>query len=1083
MFQGFPHSKISYFLILSVAAVFLISNSIAGQSIEYASTRYATRTISEPDIHQNEWATIYLDIGILPGDKFYIIEEMPPAGWSVVDPGEFNVDSQGRLKYVMLSSPYDRRFSYIIMSPAATGNYNFSGVFQIDGMATPQNIGGDNQINVALSNEICNNGIDDNMAGGIDEGCDDDDDDYCDINMPRVTSNICTGTSNCCNLGGNDCDDSNPFINPGSINPDLSPNVYCNCIGIPIAETCGDGIDQNCDGMDSQCCSITSALWNESVVDEGTTVGINVQGANCADGTQILLELWESDGSNGVDLMDTIDLGSTTLTNNRASSEWSTVWTRDSGDATSDPEYFFKAIIQINPAEFRVSDILRVNNDDEDSDGITDSFDCNDIDPSIGACSGCAGCSDPAGYQGSCVDVGQCPDIQCQGSCGYGSCLDEQLPSFNATTEAGICNIANDNGACSTSCENYACNYDYQTCGLDDDGDGIPNIDDKCPGTATNPPNGVNIYGCPMPIFSKFTPSLTTDFHNSDLLDLNDMTIGITGRGQVLFNGNVTLLTGSSGSYGHVDLDSNADIEQQRVDVDSLSLPMLDKPGLVTLYGLAIEKPVIKVDGAVCDDCVITNAGQYAASSTVQSNLQFSVPGFSEYTVSENVCGDGYCYSSVEDCVSCSSDCGVCPCVDQDKDGFNGTGSCDPQDPMFDCNDGDASINPGQTEIAYNGKDDDCDSATQDNDIDGDGMDALGFGGTDCNDNNAGTGECTGCASCSDLLGLSGVCIADDSKCSVLSCPSNTNCGYGTCDSGQRAVFETAHENSYCSISAEVGTCIPSSCENYYCMNDATCSTDHDGDGVPNDRDKCPNTPPEYSSNVNKNGCPKAKGRGGDDGSPKIPPGQARKNITGSTIGTYSISFGAASTGSPQEGGIISYEAAEGDGIIEFQSGSSDGQGACESQPIQPCPTAVWLNYPSCSWDVSQCSQSAAACVAGNERCLGNYVQVCDASTGSWVTDDICIHGCDPDTLECNLDAPVCNEEWVCEDWGKCEDGIRSRFCYDSNTCNTFGMKPREVESCGGFSLAQEPDGLTMLTLVIVIVLVALFLIATMKLR
>ncbi|MBM4345153.1 MAG: hypothetical protein FJ100_17420, partial [Deltaproteobacteria bacterium] len=115
--------------------------------------------------------------------------------------------------------------------------------------------------------EICND-IDDNCAGGTDEGCDDDNDDHCDVKMTVVGKpTTCSKTDGGASPGkaGNDCDDAKTDINPAK-------TEVCN----DIDDNCASGVDENCDDDNDDYC-------DGGMVTTGTPAVCPKGGGDCND--------------------------------------------------------------------------------------------------------------------------------------------------------------------------------------------------------------------------------------------------------------------------------------------------------------------------------------------------------------------------------------------------------------------------------------------------------------------------------------------------------------------------------------------------------------------------------------------------------------------------------------------------------------------------------------------------------------------------------------------------------------------------------------------------------------------------------
>ena len=123
--------------------------------------------------------------------------------------------------------------------------------------------------------EVCDD-VDNNCSQGVDEGCDDDKDGYCDANM------IVLGSPTVCSNGAGDCDDGVTAVNPGA-------TEICD----DVDNNCAQGVDEGCDDDDDDYCD--AAMTVAGVPD---TCGHG--GGDCDDGNAAV-HPGASEVCNGVD--------------------------------------------------------------------------------------------------------------------------------------------------------------------------------------------------------------------------------------------------------------------------------------------------------------------------------------------------------------------------------------------------------------------------------------------------------------------------------------------------------------------------------------------------------------------------------------------------------------------------------------------------------------------------------------------------------------------------------------------------------------------------------------------------------------
>lgn len=127
-------------------AALMILTLVAGVG---ASPGSMSRTITPSVVQPGGEVTVTLDVKVSAVERYYLIDETPPQALTIEDTGELIKDTHDHLKIVQLQNAADKSYTYTLKAPDAEGIYEFSGIYQIDGMDQPADFGGASSLTVS----------------------------------------------------------------------------------------------------------------------------------------------------------------------------------------------------------------------------------------------------------------------------------------------------------------------------------------------------------------------------------------------------------------------------------------------------------------------------------------------------------------------------------------------------------------------------------------------------------------------------------------------------------------------------------------------------------------------------------------------------------------------------------------------------------------------------------------------------------------------------------------------------------------------------------------------------------------------
>lgn len=132
--------------------------------------------------------------------------------------------------------------------------------------------------------------------------------------------------------------------------------------------------------------------------------------------------------------------------------------------------------------------------------------------------------------------------------------------------------------------------------------------------------------------YSGSTNGASTDFNESayeDLQNLSNIILENTNFGKIVFNEAINLTDDYLSSDYVLDLNSNTNISENFIEINTTALPNFNKSATIYIYNLAFTNPRVLRDGAVCPSSICTEVN-YSGGIFI-----FNVTHFSNYSTDE----------------------------------------------------------------------------------------------------------------------------------------------------------------------------------------------------------------------------------------------------------------------------------------------------------------------------------------------------------------------------------------------------------------------------------------------------------------